>query len=123
MWIQLALVVQLLIFLVCAEDITEASISSDGVNVVCKTPGGSGGFLIDGMDVVDIIKTLVVCRIALVLLFDWSSVNDPQPRFISWSDTEQVANIKMNADLAAMEAKLNQSEEMFAEFRAQQEVC
>ena len=68
MWIQLAFAVQLLIVLVHTEDLTEASISSDGVNVVCKTPGGSGGFVIDGMDVVDIIKTLMVCRVASVLL-------------------------------------------------------
>ena len=68
MWIQLAFAVQLLIVLVHTEDLSEASISSDGVNVVCKTPGGSGGFVIDGMDVVDIIKTLMVCRVASVLL-------------------------------------------------------
>ena len=62
MWIQLGLLVQVLVVLAQVDSQKGTSITNDGVNLVCKTPGGSGGFLIDGMDVVSIIKALKVCR-------------------------------------------------------------
>ena len=61
MWIQLVCLVPLLAALAHADDQAEASIYSDGSNVVCETPGGHGGFLVDGMDVVAAVTELKVC--------------------------------------------------------------
>ena len=52
MWIQLVCLFQVFIALSRAVDQREMSISSDGVNVVCATPSGNGGFIVDRMDIV-----------------------------------------------------------------------
>ncbi len=59
-WIQLICLVQVLLVLARTDEREETSFSSDGLNVVCKTPGGDGGFFVDGMDVVAVIMTLMV---------------------------------------------------------------
>ena len=64
MWVKLVYLALVLVVLVCAQPQEEVLLASDGVNVVCTTPGGNGGFFVDELDLVSTLEFLMVCHLS-----------------------------------------------------------